>query len=128
MSKYRGCIIGSPRPCKCSSSIGPKPSTRRVKVVKSINAGGPCGGPSCRNWIAHIWQRRLHCPTGSNCTKRGSSTGRLLLEKEHAILDRTGQPPENRQQRDGRGSHDHFGHMARRMGCMRQPLGAKLAG
>ena len=40
-------------------------STSRVNVSNGMKAGGPFGGPSVRNWIGHIWQRRLHCPTGS---------------------------------------------------------------
>ena len=38
-----------------------------------MKAGSPYGGPSRRNWIGHIWQRRLHWPTGSICTYAGRS-------------------------------------------------------
>jgi hypothetical protein len=37
-----------------------------------MKAGGPFGGPSVLNRIGHIWQRKLHCPTGSIWTKLGS--------------------------------------------------------
>ena len=67
MSKKRGCMKGSPSPWRCSSSRPGKPSTRRVKLSNGMNASGPWGGPSVRNWMGHMRQRRLHCPTGSTC-------------------------------------------------------------
>src|SRR5574337_357817 len=39
-----------------------------------IRAGGPNGGPSLRNRMVHISQRRLHCPAGSIWTRFGSLT------------------------------------------------------
>jgi hypothetical protein len=65
MSKKRGCIIGSPSPWRCNSASPSNWSTRRVNVSNGMKAGGPNGGPSVRNWMGHIWQRRLHWPTGS---------------------------------------------------------------
>jgi hypothetical protein len=60
---------------RCNSSSRGNWSSRRVKVAQLMNAGGPCGGPSRRNWMGHVRQRRLHCPTGSTWRKVGSGTG-----------------------------------------------------
>src|SRR5579859_1106005 len=54
-----------------------------------MNAGGPYGGPSVRNWIEHISQRRLHCPTGSICTLVGIfavGTLRRIMVRSRDIL------------------------------------------
>ena len=41
MSKKRGCIIGSPSPCRCNSRNPAHVSIRPVNLSKAMNASGP---------------------------------------------------------------------------------------
>src|SRR3954453_17132715 len=83
-----------------------------------MKASGPKGGPSWRNWIAHIWQRRLHWPTGSTWRNVGRSIDRLLprghlavrSQEEDAEFPRPVQPPEDRERRDQGRGQGHLGH------------------
>ena len=106
-------------------------ATMRWKSSNGMNASGPCGGPSRRNWIAHMRQRRLHCPTGSSCRYVGSGGASGAAPTRAARSDcirgtASGsathrEAPEDRQRRNQRRRRHHLEHVRERLARLPQP-------